>query len=158
MEIPFVKEKMKSPSPNLGMLTPSNSHILGASPPSSLQRPKKDIWILVAEDNKINQVIALKTLKKYGYQAKAAENGQEALEMLAERTFDLILMDVQVSFPFSFLENNHFHQMYFSSCLSDFAFILRSKDASPRWLRNNLLHKEFGKDRNKDNSNRGFDG
>jgi len=53
--------------------------------------------ILVAEDNLINQQIALKVLKKIGYQADIASNGLEVLNKLEQKSYDLILMDVQMS-------------------------------------------------------------
>ncbi len=52
--------------------------------------------ILVAEDNKTNQDVALKVLKKLGYEAALAENGEEALEMVSEGQYDIIFMDVQM--------------------------------------------------------------
>ncbi|CAE6412977.1 unnamed protein product [Rhizoctonia solani] len=65
-------------------------------PSGSLQRPRKGIWILVAEDNPINQQIALKTLRKMNFNAEAADNGKEVLAALGRRTYDLILMDCQM--------------------------------------------------------------
>lgn len=50
--------------------------------------------ILVAEDDLINQQLALKLLSKLGYTAEIASNGKEALEMVSERNYDIILMDV----------------------------------------------------------------
>ncbi len=58
-----------------------------------LQRPRKDIWILVAEDNLINAQIALKTLKKMGFSCKVAKDGLEAIEETGKHPYDLILMD-----------------------------------------------------------------
>lgn len=52
---------------------------------------------LVAEDNLINQQIALKTLKKMGFSSKAANNGLEVLSEMSKTSYDLILMDCQVS-------------------------------------------------------------
>ncbi len=52
--------------------------------------------ILVAEDNKTNQDVALKVLKKLGYEATLAQNGEEALEMVSEEKYDLIFMDIQM--------------------------------------------------------------
>ncbi len=52
--------------------------------------------ILVAEDNKINQKVALKILGKMGYKADLAQNGQEALELIGDGDYDLIFMDVQM--------------------------------------------------------------
>jgi two-component system sensor histidine kinase/response regulator len=52
--------------------------------------------ILLAEDNKINQMVALRSLEKMGYRADTAFNGIEVLEALKYKSFDLILMDIQM--------------------------------------------------------------
>jgi CheY-like chemotaxis protein len=49
--------------------------------------------ILVAEDNPVNRQVALRQLKRMGYDAEAVENGKAALEVLKAQKFDLILMD-----------------------------------------------------------------
>ena len=52
--------------------------------------------ILVAEDNTINQRVILMMLKHLGYEAAIAANGVEALSILKQSSFDLVLMDVQM--------------------------------------------------------------
>jgi signal transduction histidine kinase/DNA-binding response OmpR family regulator len=52
--------------------------------------------ILLAEDNSINQRVALLMLERLGYLADVAGNGLEVLEALARQPYDLILMDVQM--------------------------------------------------------------
>ena len=52
--------------------------------------------ILLAEDNPINQEVALELLRGVGLQADLAVNGQKAVEMLAQQDYDLILMDMQM--------------------------------------------------------------
>src|SRR5206468_8520354 len=52
--------------------------------------------ILVAEDNAVNQVVALRHLQKLGYSADLAANGAAVLETLKRKTYDLILMDCQM--------------------------------------------------------------
>ncbi len=52
--------------------------------------------ILLTEDNIVNQRVARRILEKAGHIVAIAENGKEALRILAEQTFDLILMDVQM--------------------------------------------------------------
>jgi CheY-like chemotaxis protein/HPt (histidine-containing phosphotransfer) domain-containing protein len=52
--------------------------------------------ILLAEDNPINQRFALCLLEKRGHEVVVANNGKEVLIALAQRPFDLVLMDVQM--------------------------------------------------------------
>ncbi|WP_297061090.1 GAF domain-containing protein [Thermosynechococcus sp. M3746_W2019_013] len=52
--------------------------------------------ILLAEDNAVNQKLALHLLKRMGYRADVAANGLEVLEALQQRPYDVILMDVQM--------------------------------------------------------------
>ncbi|MFD0748822.1 two-component regulator propeller domain-containing protein [Mucilaginibacter calamicampi] len=52
--------------------------------------------ILVAEDNLINQKLIMRILEKLGFEATLANNGQEVLEQLDKRPFDIILMDIQM--------------------------------------------------------------
>jgi CheY-like chemotaxis protein len=52
--------------------------------------------ILVAEDNAVNQKLALRILDRMGYRADVAANGLEVLEALERQRYDLICMDVQM--------------------------------------------------------------
>ena len=52
--------------------------------------------ILIAEDNSVNQKVALRMLARLGYQPEVASNGIDALAAFGQRPFDLILMDVQM--------------------------------------------------------------
>ncbi len=56
----------------------------------------KGARILVAEDNPTNQEIALAILEDAGIEAEIANNGKEALNALWNRTFDAVLMDIQM--------------------------------------------------------------
>ena len=52
--------------------------------------------ILLAEDNAVNQKLALRLLERLGYRADIASNGLEAVESIERQVYDVILMDVQM--------------------------------------------------------------
>jgi PAS domain S-box-containing protein len=52
--------------------------------------------ILLAEDNVVNQKLALRLLGQMGYRADLAANGLEAIEAVTRQTYDVVLMDVQM--------------------------------------------------------------
>jgi signal transduction histidine kinase/DNA-binding response OmpR family regulator len=52
--------------------------------------------VLLVEDNRINQQVALIMLEREGYRVTCAGDGQQALDLLARETFDVVLMDVQM--------------------------------------------------------------
>ena len=65
----------------------------------SLREGRRKLRILLAEDNKVNQMVAARLLEKRGHTVVIAGNGREALAALdepASGAFDLILMDVQM--------------------------------------------------------------
>ncbi|MFO0284420.1 MAG: response regulator [Acidobacteriota bacterium] len=66
------------------------------SPADGLQPLPEPLEVLLVEDNKINQKLALRLLERLGCTVWLAENGLEALEALDRRPVDLILMDCQM--------------------------------------------------------------
>jgi signal transduction histidine kinase/CheY-like chemotaxis protein/ligand-binding sensor domain-containing protein len=52
--------------------------------------------ILLVEDNKVNQLVASNFLKKWGMKIVIAQNGKEATELIKDKGFDLVLMDLQM--------------------------------------------------------------
>ncbi|MCB1960341.1 MAG: response regulator [Rhodocyclaceae bacterium] len=52
--------------------------------------------ILLVEDNPVNQTVATKMLSKAGHRVTLASHGEEALELLDDKSFDVVLMDVQM--------------------------------------------------------------
>jgi signal transduction histidine kinase/DNA-binding response OmpR family regulator len=61
---------------------------------SSESRPA--LTILLAEDNRVNQTLAIRLLEKRGHRVVLAETGRAAFEAAQQQTFDLVLMDVQL--------------------------------------------------------------
>ncbi len=57
---------------------------------------KHPLRILLAEDNAVNQKLALRLLEQMGYRADVASNGFEAVESIERQSYDVILMDVQM--------------------------------------------------------------
>jgi signal transduction histidine kinase/CheY-like chemotaxis protein/ligand-binding sensor domain-containing protein len=52
--------------------------------------------ILIAEDNPVNQKLAIRVLQKLGYEPHLAQNGREAVDEVEQVVFDVVLMDVQM--------------------------------------------------------------
>ena len=62
----------------------------------TLSEAHKKLRILVAEDNLVNQRLVIRMLEKMGHVPKVAQDGQEAISLVASESFDLVFMDVQM--------------------------------------------------------------
>jgi CheY-like chemotaxis protein len=56
----------------------------------------KHFKVLVAEDNKVNQKVAVHFMKKLGFNSEIATNGLEAVEFVRNKNYDLVFMDCQM--------------------------------------------------------------
>jgi two-component system sensor histidine kinase/response regulator len=72
-------------------MAPTLARGAGAAAPA-----KAKMHILLAEDNIVNQRVAVRILEKEGYRVVVASNGVEALKAMQDHNFDLVLMDVQM--------------------------------------------------------------
>ena len=66
--------------------------------------------LLLAEDNVVNQKVALRLLEKMGYRADVAGNGLEVLDALQRQTYDVVLMDVQMPEMDGLMTTRQIHQ------------------------------------------------
>ncbi|BDC49716.1 hypothetical protein F183_A20320 [Bryobacterales bacterium F-183] len=64
--------------------------------PSALMAPQRMMRILLAEDNTVNQLLALRLLEKQGHSVDIAPTGLEALKRLERNEYDVVLMDIQM--------------------------------------------------------------
>ena len=60
------------------------------------RRDKRNMRILLAEDNRVNQRLATHVLEREGHHVQVAGSGREAIAMLEQEDFDLVLMDIQM--------------------------------------------------------------
>ncbi|HYU31168.1 MAG TPA: ATP-binding protein [Thermoanaerobaculia bacterium] len=79
--------------PLAATVPPADAGTPRAVRPAQHGRPRH---ILVAEDHPINQLVAVRQLEAFGYEVTAVSNGREALAVLGESSYDLILLDCQM--------------------------------------------------------------
>jgi CheY-like chemotaxis protein len=68
----------------------------GSKPRLRERNDGQALRILLAEDNAVNQLLAVRLLERAGHTVTVAANGRLALDLWAHRAFDVILMDVQM--------------------------------------------------------------
>ncbi len=73
-----------------------SGRLLGIAPQPHPEPEQKGARILLAEDNRINQMVALGLLQNLGYNANMVTNGLQVLEELERAVYDVILMDCQM--------------------------------------------------------------
>jgi CheY-like chemotaxis protein len=62
----------------------------------TLREARRKLRVLLAEDNTVNQTLAVRLLGKRGHSVVVAANGRKALEALHQQEFDVVLMDIQM--------------------------------------------------------------
>ncbi|CAO3353007.1 response regulator [Azospirillum palustre] len=89
--------------PAAGTVIPRSIDSPAAAPPTAAKndpapngQPTPRVRVLVAEDNPVNQQLTLALLRRAGVSAEAVSNGEEAVEAVTARPYDLVLMDVQM--------------------------------------------------------------
>ncbi len=74
----------------------TNAPAVSESHPINIQPVKRDIKVLVVEDMALNQLLMKTLLDDFGFERDIAENGKIAIEKLKDKSYDIILMDLQM--------------------------------------------------------------
>ncbi|MEM7155664.1 MAG: ATP-binding protein [Myxococcota bacterium] len=83
-------------APELSSTTATDRSVDGEDPMPTNLAQHLPARILLAEDNLINRKVATRVFEKMGYTIDVAEDGQQAVERVAEHDYDLVFMDVQM--------------------------------------------------------------
>ena len=86
--------------------------------------------ILLAEDNPINQKVAMRVLKHLGYQADMVGNGKEVIEAITNKSYDLILMDIQMPEMDGLETTQHIRNQEIGSQLTPIVIVAITANAS----------------------------
>jgi signal transduction histidine kinase/DNA-binding response OmpR family regulator len=89
-----VVEVLNGPSPTSAAATAST--LSPAAPLADQARNEQRLRILLAEDNLVNQQVAIKMLESRGHEVVVVENGKQAVEQVLREQFDVVLMDIQM--------------------------------------------------------------
>ncbi|WP_051617099.1 response regulator [Desulfonatronovibrio hydrogenovorans] len=93
---PVKQSELLSTIINALNINTQQDHDLNLEQEDMLLPVPSELNILLAEDNEINQKLAVHLLKRRGHNVVAVSNGRDVLQVLDEKSFDLILMDVQM--------------------------------------------------------------
>ena len=99
LEKPFKQKKLFDSIANIFGLekwATGKFRIIGAQFNPALVAQVKGAYLLLVEDNEINQQVARELLESFGIRVAMAENGEEAIARLQEEPFDGVLMDMQM--------------------------------------------------------------
>ncbi|MCP4107678.1 MAG: response regulator [Desulfobacteraceae bacterium] len=86
------ENKIETPKPESDDLKPDEK----VSPGSDSHFPVSDIRILLVEDNPVNQKVVRAIMENFGFFFDIANNGKQALKILEQNNYDLVLMDIQM--------------------------------------------------------------
>lgn len=93
-------ESTESVGSTFNVLLPLTTAEYTESTPNIETAPSSDepvnLHVLVVDDNRVNQKVATRMLKKQGHTSETANNGKEAIEILQTTAFDVVLMDCQM--------------------------------------------------------------
>lgn len=96
----WVESHPSSPGSTFSFTFIAPASFIPLDPPEEANQPlprlNKELRILLAEDNRVNQQVILLTLEQLGYQADVAGNGLEVLASLRRQFYDVVLMDIQM--------------------------------------------------------------
>ena len=97
--------------PKTAAMRPTLSEPVSVQNPISKLPVGKPLNILLVEDIKVNQALALKMLSVLGYSADTAKNGRHCLEMVKTKEYDLIFMDLYMPEMDGFYASQEIRQM-----------------------------------------------
>ncbi len=92
----WIKAEFETASDAMGARDPAVATSAGTEPEVTDDRPTQGLKILLAEDNLINQKVALAMLKSGGHSVDIAENGRVAVTAVEGGSYDVVLMDIHM--------------------------------------------------------------